>query len=147
MPRPSPIPEGFHTLTTYLIVPDAERQIAFLRSAFDAEEEFRSTDEAGRVMHAQLRVGDSRVMLGESNEQWPPTTGSVYMYVDDCDTTYRKALEAGGESVMELADQFYGDRHGGVKDPSGNVWWISTHVEDVSQEEMERRMKERRPAS
>jgi uncharacterized glyoxalase superfamily protein PhnB len=134
-----PIPDGFHTVTPYLLVSDAARLIEFVKQAFGAEEVHRSARPDGQVLHAQVRVGDSAVMMGTVSGEWQPMAGSLYLYVPDTDATYRRALQAGGTSVMEPADQFYGDRNAGVKDPLGNVWWIATHIEDVSPEEMARR--------
>jgi PhnB protein len=135
-----PVPEGYRTVTPYLIVKDADKLLTFVRAAFNAtvKEEHRTAD--GSVMHADVIIGDSHVMLGQANEKWRAMPGSIMLYVPDADATYKAALNAGAKSVQEMADQFYGDRSGGVEDPSGVTWWISTHVEDVSPEEMERRM-------
>lgn len=138
----NPIPEGHHTVTPYLIVADGDGLIAYLEKAFDARVVDRNYDGEGRLMHADVVIGDSHVMLGQSNEQFPAMRSMIHLYVDDVDAVYRKALDAGATSIREVEDQFYGDRSGGVQDPSGTQWWISTHVEDVSPEEMERRMKE-----
>jgi PhnB protein len=136
-----PIPEGFHTVTPYLVVDDPATLIEFLKNAFDAKEDHRSTAPDGRIMHAQVKVGDSMVMIGGAMKDWKAIPAVLYLYVPDCDATYKKALGAGGVSIMEIANQPYGDRHGGVKDPAGNTWWVATHVEDVSPGEMEKRMK------
>ena len=95
----------------------------------------------GLVMHASLRIGDSMVMLTDAREQWPAQLTGLYLYVPDVDAWYRRAIAAGAESMGEPKDQFYGDRMCGVKDPSGNTWWIATHVEDVSDEELMRRTR------
>ncbi len=137
-----PIPEGSHTVTPYLIVEDAARVIEFAKQTFGANETERMTEPGGRIMHAEIRVGDSLIMLGEPMGKFQPMPTMLYVYVPDTDATYRKALQAGGESVMEPADQFYGDRNAGVKDPCGNMWWIATHKEDVAPEEMRRRAAE-----
>ena len=136
-----PIPEGYHTVTPYLIVNDVDRLLQFLKRAFNAQvvEEHRHSD--GSVMHADVLIGDSHVMMGQAGGQWGEKLGSIMLYVPDADATYRAALEAGAKSVQEMKTQIYGDRSGGVEDPCGVTWWISTHVEDVSREEMERRMK------
>ena len=94
-------------------------------------------------MHALVQIGDSMVMMGEAMEGFPPMPGSIYLYVSDTNAVYRRAVEAGGESMMEPADQFYGDRNAGIKDPSGNRWWIATHVKDVEPEEIARRAQAR----
>jgi PhnB protein len=138
-----PIPEGYHTVTPYLIVKGVDRLIDFLKEAFQAEEPVPPhRNEDGSIMHAELIIGDSKVMLADANEQFPPVPSTLHLYVEDCDKVYQRAIKAGGVSIKEPEDQFYGDRNGGAKDPSGNAWWISTHVEDVSAEEMERRSKE-----
>jgi uncharacterized glyoxalase superfamily protein PhnB len=135
-----PIPDAYHSVTPYLVVPDVDALIRFLKEAFDAVELSRHAAPNGRVMHAEVRIGDSIVMMGEANEQYPATQCGLLLYVAEVDDTYRKALGAGARSQSPPADQFYGDRSGGVFDPAGNTWWIATHKEDVSREEMERRM-------
>lgn len=137
-----PIPDGYHTLTPYLTVRGAAQLIDFLKQAFDAKEHSRSARPDGTVMHADLQIGDSHLMVSEATEQWKAKETGLYLYVPDTDATYRRALEAGATSLMEPADQFYGDRNAGVQDAFGNSWWIATHVEDVAPEEMERREKE-----
>lgn len=137
-----PTPEGYHSVTPYLIVHGVDELLDFLREAFGAEERFRMARPDGSIEHAEVRIGDSVVMMGEASDRWPAMPGSIHLYVDDCDATYERALEAGATSVQEPADQFYGDRSGGVRDPVGNVWWIVTHVEDVSEEEMAKRAEE-----
>jgi uncharacterized glyoxalase superfamily protein PhnB len=143
-----PIPEGYRSVTPYLLVPNVPKLIEFLKNAFGAEEAyppFAGPD--GRIMHAEVKVGDSILMMGEPMGEFGPMPASLYLYVSDTDATYQSALKAGATSVMEPANQFYGDRSAGVKDPTGNVWWIATHVEDVPPEELSKRaeaaMKER----
>lgn len=136
-----PIPEGYHTVTPYLIVKDGAAVIAFLEKAFGAVVKSRTDGANGVVMNAEIKLGSSMIMLADAREGIPPQPTSLYLYVDDADAVYARAVEAGGISVMEPADMFYGDRHGGVMDPaSGNTWWIATHIEDVSEEEIARRM-------
>ncbi|MGA3209894.1 MAG: VOC family protein [Terriglobales bacterium] len=134
-----PIPDGYHTVTPYLTVTDVAKLIEFLQKVFGAEvkEKFMRPD--GGIMHAEVKVGDSIIMMGQANENWKARPGTIYMYVPDTDAAYRRALDAGATSVMEPANQFYGDRNAGVSDSTGNYWWIATHVEDVSKEEMDRR--------
>jgi PhnB protein len=141
-----PIPEGYGSVTPYLIVSDVDRLLQFVKSAFNARvtDEYRRAD--GTVMHADVVIGDSHVMMGQANEKSRVMTGSILLYVPDVDATYEAALRGGAKSVQEVTNQFYGDRSGGVEDPTGVTWWISTHVEDVSAEEMERRMKAMQPA-
>lgn len=138
-----PVPEGFHTVTPYLLVPDIARLIEFLKQAFDARVVHRTDMPDGSVMHAQVQIGDSMVMMGESRGEWKPMPCMLYLYVDDVDAWYHRGMKAGGTSVRELTNEFYGDRVGGVQDPCGNQWWLATHVEDVSPEEMARREAER----
>lgn len=136
----NPIPEGFHTATPYLVVPGVAKLVDFLSKAFGAvESPGRSTREDGAIMHTMVKIGDSMIMMGEPVGEFTPMPATIYLYVDDADAVYQKALDAGATVVMPLADQFYGDRSGGVKGPCGNVWWIGTHVEDVPPEEMAKR--------
>ncbi len=134
-----PIPAGYHTATPYLIVPRVAELIDFLKKAFDATEINRHSDPAGNVRHAEIKIGDSPIMMGQSNDQWKAMPSMIYLYVNDTDAVYQQALAAGATSLMAPADQFYGDRNAGVQDASGNMWWIATHVEDVPPEEMQKR--------
>jgi PhnB protein len=138
----NPIPSGYHTVCPYLTVDDATAQLEFLKAAFDARvvDVMKAAD--GRIMHGDVIIGDSHVMLGQATAEWPARPTYVHLYVRDCDAVYRAAVAAGAKSVREPQTQFYGDRSGGVEDVCGNQWWISTHVEDVPAEEMERRAKE-----
>lgn len=133
------IPDGFRTVTPYLVAPDAGGLIDFLKNAFGAEEMFRMARPDGGIMHAQVKVGDSIVMMGGASEQCPPMPAGLYLYVEDADRLYRRALAAGATSVMEPMDAFWGDRAGAVKDSFGNFWWIATHREDVPPDEIARR--------
>ena len=137
-----PIPDGYHSVIPYLVVQGAAALIDFLRHAFDATEKERHAWPDGSIMHAEVKIGDSVIMLGEARGEWKPMPASIYLYVNDADATFKKAIKAGATSIMEPADQFYGDRHGGVKDQCGNFWWIATHIEDVPPEELQRRMEE-----
>ena len=133
------IPDGYHSVTPYLSVPSGEALIEFLERAFGATVKERLTRPDGAFWHGEVRIGDSIVMIGEGREDWPPRPGSLYLYVEDTDATYRRALAAGATSVMQPVDVFYGDRNAGVRDPLGNEWWIATHIEDVPRDEMKRR--------
>ena len=137
-----PIPDGYYTVTPYLTVADAEAQIDFLKKAFGGEEKFRHNDDKGKVSHAEVRVGNSMLMIGQARDQWKPMPALFYLYVEDVDAVYKRAIEAGGKSIHEPTNQAYGDRSGGVEDSLGNQWWVATHVEDVSPEEIERRYSE-----
>jgi PhnB protein len=135
----NPIPKDCHAITPYLLVPDAARLIEFLKQAFDGVERAKLLRPAGTVLHAQVRVGDSLLMIGEPQPPWQPRPCMLYLYVPDCDATYKRALAAGAKSVSEPADMFFGDRHACVKDVAENDWWIATHIEDVSVEETQKR--------
>jgi PhnB protein len=135
-----PVPEGYHTVTPYLTVRNAPKVIEFLKQAFGARlshEAIKRPD--GSIMHAQVIIGDSPVMIAEENEMAKATVSSLYVYVPDVDSVYQRAIKAGGITVMEPMDMFYGDRSGGVKDPSGNSWFLATHKEDVEPKELAKR--------
>ena len=138
-----PIPQGFHTITPYLVVDGAEKIIRFMKEAFGAELVLEPTTRPdGKIMHAQVKIGDSILMISDPSERAQATSDMIYLYVANVDAVYQKALKAGGTSLMEPADQFYGDRSGGVTDPAGNRWHIGTHVEDVSPAELKKRAAE-----
>ncbi len=132
-----PVPEGYPTVIPYLVVEDVARVIEFARQAFGAKETHRMTLPDGTIMHAQITIGHSPVMLGQAGGRWKPMPAVIYIYVDNADAVYRRTLELGATSLMEPADQFHGDRNAGVEDPCGNYWWIATHIEDLSPEEIE----------
>jgi PhnB protein len=136
----NPIPEGYHSVQPYLIVNGAKGLLEFVTNVFGAAQtELMEAPDGSRVMHAEVKLGDSTIMMSDAQGPWQPMPAAMYVYVPNVDETFRKAVAAGGTSVMEPADQFYGYRHGGVKDPWGNFWWIATRVENVSAEEMQRR--------
>jgi PhnB protein len=135
-------PSDTQSVIPYLVVPDAEKELAFVKEVFGAKEMHVFRDPTGRIAHAQVAIGDSVVMMAQANEQWPSLPAAIYIYVPDVDTAYNRALAAGAASVMQPADQFYGDRNGGVKNSNGVQWWMATHVEDVSSEELTRRATE-----
>ena len=135
----NPIPAGYHSVTPYLIVDGAARLIEFMKQAFGAEEIYRSPKPDGTLGHCQVRIGDSMVELADGNEQWKTMRSALHLYVPDTDAVYRQAMAAGATSLFEPADMFYGDRSGGVVDPSGNHWYIATRKEDLSEEEIARR--------
>lgn len=122
-----PIPEGFHTVTPYLVVTGVARLIEFLKQAFDGEETIRAADKDGVINHAAVRIGDSMVELGEASSQWKAMPAGLHLYVKNSDESYRRAIQAGAESLYEPQDMEYGDREGGVTDPSGNQWYTATH--------------------
>ena len=139
MSKVKPVPEGYHTITPFLVVPGAAKMIDFLKQAFGAEETFRSALPDGTVKHAEVKIGNSMLMIGDATGECAPSNSMFYLYVEDTDALYQRALTAGATSIMPPTDQFYGDRSGGVKDAYGNQWWIATHIEDVSPEEIEKR--------
>ena len=135
------IPEGYHTVTNYLTVEGVGRLIEFLKRGLGAEQRGPiHNGPGGRIMHAEVKIGDTIIMLGEPMAAGQARPSNLYVYVEDVDAVYRRAMDAGGKSISEPKDQFYGDRTAGVEDPSGNSWYIGTHIEDVSEEEMQRRM-------
>ncbi len=134
------IPEGYTTVTPWIISPDTARLIDYVRAAFGAEELFRLAGASGAVEHAEVRIGDAVVMMFDSRPEWPPTPAFLRLFVDDADAVHRQAVAAGGTSVTEVTHLHFGDRVGRVRDPLGNLWWIHTRIEEVSAEEMERRL-------
>ncbi|SRR6266568_8682508 len=137
----NPIPEGYHTVTPALNVKHADTLIDFLKRAFGAEERSRMQAPGGPVMHAEVRIGDSFLMLSEAMTE-SPTASALMLYVKDCDAVWKQAQDAGAKSLMAPEDMFWGDRFARVSDPFGNRWSIATHKEDVAPDEMERRAKE-----
>lgn len=133
----NPVPEGYHTLTTYLIVNEAGKLIDFIRADINASEVSLTKNKEGGVMHADLQIGDSHLMLAEASDKYPSMSSMIYMYTEDCDAVYKKAIAAGGISIREPTDEPYGDRSCGIRDFAGNQWWIATHIEDVSNEPMQ----------
>ena len=148
MAKVKAIPEGYHSITPYLIVNGAARALEFYQKAFGAEETVRMPMPNGRVGHAEMRIGDSTFMLADEfpergirAPQGPPPVHLVF-YCEDVDTVFKRALAAGAKELRPLQNQFYGDRSGTVTDPFGHQWTVATHVEDVSPEEMGRRAAE-----
>jgi PhnB protein len=133
-------PEGFHSVTPYLTVKGAAALIDFLKEAFSAEELDRHVEPSGRVAHATVKIGDSMVELSDGTEQWPAMPCALHVYVPDIDAVYQRAVKAGGTSLQEPKDQFYGERSGAVRDVCGNNWYIATQTEILSKEELEKRV-------
>jgi len=131
-----PIPDGYHTVTPYLMVKGAANLIEFLTRAFDAQEMLRMPQPDGTIMHAEVKIGDSIIMLAEANDTHKPGQAAIHLYLPDTDAAYQRALQAGATSLREPVDQSYGDRSAGVQDASGTSWWLATHIEDVSFEEL-----------
>jgi PhnB protein len=147
-----PVPEGYHSVTPYLSIRNASEAIAFYQKAFGAKELFRMDMPGGKVGHAELQIGDSRIMLADEFPDMPDavtrspkglggSTFGLHLYLDNVDARFEQAIKAGGKVLRPVNDKFYGDRSGTLEDPFGHIWTIATHVEDVSAEEMDRRMK------
>ena len=136
------IPDGYSTIIPSFAVEGAQKFVDFLKQVFEAKERFRMDGPGGKIMHAELAIGNSVIMLGDAMPQWPAKSNSLYVYVEDVDSTYKRAIQAGATSVREPANQFYGDRSAGVTDPFGNSWGIATHVEDVPPDELKKRAEE-----
>jgi PhnB protein len=133
------IPEGYRTVTPYLAVKGVDRLISFIETVFGGKEVLRMAGPGGKVAHAEMMIGDTKIMMGEPVDDGKIMPAMLNVYVPDCDAVYKKAVAAGGKSSREPEDQFYGDRSAGVMDPFGNHWFIATHIEDVSEEETQRR--------
>ena len=144
-----PIPDGYHTATPYLVITDAGKAIEFYKVAFGATESMRLATPDGKVMHAEIKIGDSPIMLCDECPDWnafsPQTIGgtavSIMLYVEDVDSVVNRAVAAGAKLLMPVEDQFWGDRMGTVSDPFGHKWTVATHTEDVSPEEISTRAK------
>ncbi|HTW22830.1 MAG TPA: VOC family protein [Candidatus Baltobacteraceae bacterium] len=144
------IPQGYHSVTPYLSVHNAAQALEFYKRAFGAHEVMRTNGPQGSVAHAEIKIGDSIVMLAEesassglrSPQSLGATTASIFLYVNDVDSTFKQAVSAGAKSQQPVADMFWGDRYGRLTDPFGHSWSIATHIEDVSPDEMNRRAQE-----
>jgi PhnB protein len=145
-----PIPDGYHAVTPALTVKNGADAIEFYKRALGAKELMRFAGPDGTLMHAEIEIGDSKIMLGEEMPEQGcrapgsvgAVSGSLYLYVEDVDKSFRRAVEAGAKALMPPTDMFWGDRFGQVEDPSGHRWSLATHKEDPSPEEMARRQKE-----
>jgi PhnB protein len=144
------IPDGYHSVTPYLVVQGAAQAIDFYRRAFGAQEIMRMDGPGGKLTHAEIRIGDSVIMLSDempgatvrSPQSLGGTSASIFVYLEDIDSVFKRAEAAGAKVVMPLANQIWGDRYGTLADPFGHVWSLATHVEDVAPEEISRRMRE-----
>ena len=143
------IPEGYHTVTPYLVVHNAAQAIDFYKRAFDAKEKFRMEGPPGKIGHAELQIGNSIIMLADEMPQMDSkspqslggTSGGIFLYVEDVDTAFNKAVSAGAKVTMPVADMFWGDRYGKLMDPFGHSWSMATHKEEVTPQEMQKRMQ------
>ncbi len=138
----NPIPEGFSSVTPFFIVDDAAGFLEFIEKAFEGQNTIDMKSPNGQIMHATSRIGNSKIMVADSMPDLKAETCMLYLYVEDIDAVYKKALEAGATSLREPVNEFYGDRSAGIVDKWNNKWWIATHIEDVDEEEMYRRAKE-----
>lgn len=134
-------PSGFNDVTAYLVVKNAEAVIEFAEKVFDAVIMVKMEDH-GKIMHAEFQIGDTIIMIGNGAENSKLFPGMLYIYVEDTDVTYKKAITAGAKSIMEPQDKFYGNRNAAVEDCCGNQWWIATHRENLTQEQLEDRLEE-----
>jgi PhnB protein len=147
MPKPKPIPDGYHSVTPYMTLAEAAKAIEFYKKAFGATELFRMPGPDGKIGHAEIQIGDCRIMMSDefpemgalSPKTLGGTTAAFMIYVPDVDTQYKRALAAGGKELRPLQNQFYGDRSGTLIDPFGHKWTLATHVEDVPEDELQRR--------
>ena len=143
-----PVPDGYHTATPYLTVKSASEAIAFYQRAFGAVELFRMNGPDGKIAHAEIKIGNSPLMLGDESpcseakapETLNGTTSGIFLYVDDVDASFKRALDAGARQTVPLQNMFWGDRFGRLTDPFGHKWMLASHVEDVSPAEIEERM-------
>jgi PhnB protein len=133
------VPDGYATVTPWIISTDTAKLMEYVKEAFDAEEVVRLVGDDGSIGHAEVRIGDSMVMMFDAKPDWPPTPGFLRLYVQDADAVHRQAVAAGGTPVTEVTHLLFGDRVGRVRDPLGNLWWIQTRIEDVTLEQMQER--------
>jgi PhnB protein len=136
-------PASYSSVCPYLMVESVEKQLDFLKTVFDAEVKEQLTQDDGTVQHGEATIGDTVIMMGKARTEWPATVGANYVFVDNADEAYKKAIHFGSTSVMAPGDRFYGYREGGIKDPQGNTWWIAQVLEKLSEEEMQRRLLEK----
>jgi PhnB protein len=138
----APIPAGYTSITPWIISRNTPALMDYLTEAFDAEDCGRVVDDQGVVGHAEMRIGNAMVMMFDARPDWPPTPAFLRLYVEDADATHRQAVKAGGTSVTEVTELFWGDRVGRVRDPFGNLYWIQSRVADLTEAEMAERMTE-----
>ncbi|MGC4944332.1 VOC family protein [Kribbella sp. DT2] len=138
----APIPQGYTSITPWMISRNTLALMDYLTKAFDAEDLGKMVDEHGVVGHAEMRIGNAIVMMFDARPEWPVTPAFLRLYVDDADATHRQAVAAGGTSVTEVTELFWGDRVGRVRDPFGNLYWIQTRIADLTEEQMTARMND-----
>jgi len=132
----------YNTVSIWITTKSTDKLIIFLKAAFNAKELGRVYNADGSIGHAEVQIGDSKILMFDLKPEWPAFRSLIHLYVENADEIYEQALKAGAKSMTKLTTQFWGDRGGRVLDPFGNIWWINSHVEDVSEEEMERRAKQ-----
>lgn len=136
------IPNGYSVVTPYLTLKDVEGFIKFVEKTFNGTSQECLRTEDGKIAHAEIRIGDSVIMCGEACGEWGAMPANLYLYVEDCDRFYHRALKNGAVTLRKPADQFYGDRSGGVRDQWGNHWWLATHIEKISHQELQKRIEQ-----
>jgi PhnB protein len=134
---------NYHTVCPWIVTKNTEKLIAFLKSAFNAHELGRVYNNDGSIGHAEVQIGDSKILMFDAKQNWPETPAFLYLYVDDGDVLYEQALKAGATSMTKMTTHSWGDRIGRIGDPFGNIWWITTHVEDLSPDEMVKRSQQK----
>ena len=139
----NPAPDGYSTVCPFLTVESVEKQMSFLQTVFNADIVEMLKQKDGIVQHGEARIGDTLIMMARAQDAWPATQSANYIFVDNADDVYRKAIQQGASVILEPEDRFYGYREGGVKDPHGNTWWIAQVLEKLSEEEMQRRFLEK----
>ena len=145
MSRPAkvnPVPAGYHTITPFLVVNGAAKLLDFIKTAFDGETTSIMKHKDGSVMHATAKIGNSNIMVADEMDRFPSMPCMLYLYVNDVDQFYDRAIQAGGQSLREPTNEFYGDRSAGIKDAWNNQWWIASHIEDVNTDELKKRAEE-----
>jgi PhnB protein len=138
-----PIPDNYPRVIPYLIIKDVKKMQNFLKEVFDAKIIETMTLPDGSVNHGEVRIGDSVIMMGKASDDYPPKPAMIYVYVENVDVVFKKAISLGAKSIMEPADMFYGDRNGGFEDEQGMSWWVASHIKDISKVEMQKLNAER----
>jgi uncharacterized glyoxalase superfamily protein PhnB len=140
----NPAPEGYTSVSPYLMVDSLEKEMEFLQAVFDAEVKEQLRNAEGQLWHCEARIGNTIVMLGQAQKDRPAGQSMLYVWVDNVNGAHRRALKQGAASIQEPMDQFYGNREAGIKDPEGNIWWIAQEVERLSSKEIEQRLAAQR---
>jgi PhnB protein len=133
----------YHTINPWIVTKSTEELIEFLKSAFDAYEHGRVYNKDGTIGHAEVQIGDSIILMFDASKDWPETPAFIFLYIDDGDKYYEKALQAGATSMTKMTTHSWGDRSGRIRDPFGNIWWITTRIEELTQEEIIKRSSQK----